>query len=133
MTAQRFAVIISGLNLVLLLLILGGHALPVAADTGVSPVLRGQALEIFDDRGRIRASISVQPPSTVDHRNYPETVLLRLIDPVGGPSVKIAASINGSGLNLSNNHDGGIQILANDTVSQVKITGRDGRVQVIKP
>jgi hypothetical protein len=133
MTTQRLAVALTGLNLVLLLFILGSHARPAAADTGVSPVLRGQALEIVDNQGRVRASISVLPPSTVDHKDYPETVLLRLIDPTGGPIVKLGASINGSGLNLTNRADGGIQMLAQDTVSLVRIVGKDGRVQVIRP
>lgn len=133
MTTQRFAFALTGLNLVLLLLILSSQARLAAADPGKDPVLRGRALEIVDTQGRVRASITIQPPSTVDHRDYPETVLLRLIDPAGGPIVKIGASVNGSGLNLTNRADGGIQMLAQDTVSLVRLVGRDGRVQVIRP
>ena len=36
-------------------------ARPGAAADGVAPVLRGRALEIVDDRGRVRASITVFP------------------------------------------------------------------------
>ena len=50
-------------------------------------VLRGRALEIADDEGRIRASVKVQPASVLpDGTTYPETVLLRLIDSQGRPT-----------------------------------------------
>src|SRR2546423_6788743 len=64
-----------------------------------SSVLRGRALEIVDDRGRIRASITVFPANpkfkSADGKPYPETVLLRLINENGGPNVKLGASENG--------------------------------------
>jgi len=41
----------------------------------VAPVLRGRALQIVDDGGRVRASISVLPAGS----GGAETVLLRLI------------------------------------------------------
>lgn len=49
-------------------------------------VLRGEALEIVDRQGRVRASISIHPPSrTPSGEEYPETVLLRLITEKGPP------------------------------------------------
>ena len=42
----------------------------------VAPMQRGHALEIVDSLGRVRASITVQPPVKVDSKKYPQTVLL---------------------------------------------------------
>jgi hypothetical protein len=36
-------------------------------------------------------------------------------------------------MSLVNERDEGIQLLAQDTVSLVRVTGRDGRVQVLRP
>src|SRR5947209_1324511 len=67
-----------------------------------APVLRGRALEIVDERGKVRAQLQVFPPDP-KHRlpsgdPYPETVLLRLIDPNGRPSVKLATDVRGGGI-----------------------------------
>ena len=68
------------------------------AAQGVAPVLRGRALEIVDDHGRVRASIQVLPASTQnDGQRSPETVLLRLITEKGRPSVKIGSSEESAG------------------------------------
>ncbi len=99
----------------------------------VAPVLRGRALEIVDDQGRIRANIFVAPATTVDGKNYPETVLLRLTDPKNGPVVKLTAAANGSALGLSDDADGGVQLFARDNGSFVKVTDKKGKEQVLKP
>ena len=96
-------------------------------------VLRGRALEIVDTNGRVRASITVEKPVTVDSKSYPETVLLRLSDPKNGPVVKLQAAENGSALWLSDDAEGGVQILAKDAGSLVKVTDKRGREQVLKP
>jgi hypothetical protein len=99
----------------------------------VPAVLRGRALEIVDAQGRVRASISVEPPTTVDARNYPETVLVRLTDPKNGPVVKLTASAEGSALSLSDDSRGGVQVSAKSAGSFVKVVSRDGREEVITP
>ena len=86
MTSQRSAITLTVVNLALLIF-LAAQSKPVGAKD-VAPILRGHALEIVDAAGRIRASITVNPPTTVDSRKYPESVLLRLSDPVGGPRRK---------------------------------------------
>src|SRR2546428_4280367 len=103
MNWQRFAVILSVLNLALLMFVIT-RVQPVAAD-GVIPVLRGRALELVDDHGRVRAEIKVLPADPKvkmpdGTTGYPETVLLRLINSKGGPNVKIGASEDGSGVVL---------------------------------
>jgi hypothetical protein len=57
-------------------------------------VIRGRALEIVDDRGKVRASITIMPedPKVIwKGKPYPETVLLRLITADGRPNVKLGA------------------------------------------
>ena len=103
----------------------------LAAD--VAPILRGRALEIVDERGRVRASISVEQPVTMNGRDFPETVLLRLTDPQKGPLVKLTASAEGSALGMSDNAKGGIQLFARDRGTQLKLMDSNGREQTLKP
>ncbi|HLK17654.1 MAG TPA: hypothetical protein VKT81_01825 [Bryobacteraceae bacterium] len=85
---------------------------------GIAPVLRGHALEIVDDQGRVRASISVFPADPKvkmpdGTTGYPETVLLRLITSQGRPHVKIAATEVGSADSFGGEADPtNVQILA---------------------
>jgi hypothetical protein len=98
-------------------------------------VLRGRALEITDDEGRIRASIKVHPASVLpDGTTYPETVLLRLINSQETPNVKLAATEDGSGLVLSGAaNPTHAQILARGPTVSLKLTNMDGQQQSITP
>src|ERR1700704_4407063 len=99
MKTQRFAVVLTAINLLILL-----FALPRVgqATAQVAPVLRGRSLYVVAGRGKVRAQLTVLPPSTMpDGKKYPETVLLRLIDPNGRPGVKIGGSVEGSGISLA--------------------------------
>jgi hypothetical protein len=109
---HRFHVALTAINLVLLL-ILGGSLWPVSADTA-PPVLRGSALEIVDATGKVRASIGILPAGTDANGAYPETVLLRLIDPAGQPSVKISTTGDASGLSFVGGDDASYVILEAD-------------------
>jgi hypothetical protein len=137
MKNQRLLVVITILNILLLLLSVGQTRAGGAGN--IAPVLRGRALEIVDDRGRVRASITIlpgdphfkMPDGTV---GYPEGVLLRLISPKGRPNVKLGASDRGSGLGLGGEDDPTyVQILAEGSSTSVKLTNKDGREQLIKP
>jgi hypothetical protein len=106
---------------------------------GDTDVLRGRALEIVDERGRVRASITViaaephrqMPDGTT---GYPETVLLRLITSDGRPNVKIGASEQGAGVGLGGKADPTyVQILAQRDSTSLKLTNNDGREHTIKP
>ena len=132
MTSPRLLYSLTGLNLILLVFTLTRSTPTLAADPGTSSILRGQGLEIVDAQGKIRSSITLIPASTVGGKDYPETILFRLIDRAGKPVVKIGASDDGSGMSMVNERDEGIQLLAQDTVSQVRVTGQ-GRVQVLRP
>ena len=135
MKMQRVAVVITSVNLVMLVFVLAAMR-PAIAQT-VAPVLRGRSLEIVDDRGRVRASISVLPAGASAHGDrYPETVLLRLITERGRPSVKISASEEASGLSFagpSNTKDTYIILEAKGTASSLKLRNEDGREQMVKP
>lgn len=59
MKTQRLLIALTVINMVLAMFYL---AQPRAgAAQGIAPVLRGHALEIVDDRGRVRASITLLP------------------------------------------------------------------------
>jgi hypothetical protein len=136
MKTQRLAIVLTVINLVMLMFNLA-HVRPATAEGG-APVLRGRALEIVDDHGKVRAQIIVTPAQLgKDGHRYPEGTLFRLIDPNGRPAVKIGASADGSGISLAGDSErrewSGVQILANGTGSTVKLTNKDGREQLIKP
>jgi hypothetical protein len=133
MKSQRFLFLVTLLNLVLLVGLILERARPAFAQQGAMPMLRGSGLEIVDARGRLRAMIAVLPSSTVDSKRYPETVLLRLIDPQSGPVVKIGAASNGGAIGLTDGADRGVQVFAHDTGSFVRIVDRAGRERVIRP
>src|SRR5262249_28406883 len=111
---------------------------PAAAE-GVAPVLRGRALEIVDDKGKVRASITIYPadPSVKmpdGTTGYPETVLLRLINSKGRPNVKIEATEVGAGVALGGDSDPTYPMLiARGASTSLKLTNKDGRQQMIKP
>jgi len=105
----------------------------------VAPVLRGRALEIVDDRGRVRASIKVLPADPAvkmpdGSKGYPETVLFRMITSRGRPTVKLAATEDGSVMFLGGESDPTyVQILARGASTSLKLVNKEGREQVIKP
>jgi hypothetical protein len=93
-------------------------------------VLRGSGLQIVDGEGRVRASLGVLPASSTES----ETVLLRLIDPNGQPSVKIATSDTASGISLVGGDDlSYLQLRADGPQSSLKIGEPGNRQRVVTP
>jgi hypothetical protein len=143
MKTQRLLIALTVLNLGLLVFLLtqvevrflGFRFLGSAEVHAAGSVLRGRALEITDDEGRIRASIKVHPASVLpDGTTYPETVLLRLINSQGTPNVKLAATEDGSGLVLSGEaNPTHVQILARGPTVSLKLANKDGQQQSITP
>jgi hypothetical protein len=109
---------------------------PVNAQ-GAPVVLRGRGLEIVDDQGRVRASISVMPAGkSAAGDAYPETVLLRLITERGRPSVKISATEAASGLSFAGptgTKDTYLILEAKGNTSSLRLRNEDGREQIVKP
>jgi hypothetical protein len=137
MKTQRLLIVLTVVNMAMLAL---SFARTDAAGTQtVAPVLRGRALEIVDEGGRVRASITVFP---ADPRvrmpdgttGYPETVLLRLISSEGRPNVKIAAKENGAAMSLGGESDPThVLVVAEGGSTSMKFTNKDGGEQLIKP
>jgi hypothetical protein len=103
----------------------------------VAPVLRGRALEIVDDHGRVRAEIKVLPAEPTfkmpdGTTGYPEVVQLRLISSQRSPHVKLVTAEDGAGLVLGG-PKGYTQLLSRPAGPFIKIVTKDGREQTIKP
>ena|SRR5690242_21822004 len=142
MIRQRLTLVLTVMNLVLLVTLLLSQirctsargAAPATTAAAAADVLRGRALEIVDEQGRLRACIKVLPPVTMDGKRYPETVLLRLIDPNGRPEVKLGASVEGAGLGLGGESDPTyVVIKAEGAETSLKLTNKDGKERVVKP
>ena len=107
---------------------------PATAE-GVAPVLRCRTLEMIDDHGRLRAQLLVTPAVTMNGKRYDESSLFRLIDVNGRPAVKIGAGVSGTGMSMAGDSErrdwSGVQILAEGKGAVVKLTNRNGKVQVI--
>src|SRR5262245_42154090 len=137
MKTQRFAIALLLINLVLLTFqITRGYR--AEAQPSVAPVLRGQALEIVDSHGRVRASLKMQSAEqTANPSNgkpSSESVIFRLIDPNGRPAVKLGASEQNAGLALIGESDSSYVVLkAEGADSSLKLTSKNGREQIIKP
>jgi hypothetical protein len=135
MKTQRLLVVLTLVNLGLLVFTLA--LIRPAVTGGDSPVLRGRALEIVDDRGRVRASISVLPAGTQQNgETSAETVLLRLITERGRPSVKVGASEQAAGVSLAgptNTKDTYVILEAKGTTSSLRLRNESGREQIVEP
>lgn len=138
MKGERIVTGLTAVNLVILVCT-ALRATPAIAANDVTPVLRGRALEIVDDAGRVRAMIGIFPadPSVKmpdGTRGYPETVLLRLIDSHGGPNVKIAATDDGAGISLTGSAQPTyIQLMSRGASTSLTLVNKDGKQQRIAP
>ena len=134
MKAHRATVALVIVNLVLLTVQLA-HAGPTSPDS-IVPVLRGRALELVDERGRVRAEIKVLPAQPGVRMpdgtmGMPETVQLRLISSSGSPHVKLVAPEDGSALVLGGERGAYVQIRSRGMEPVMKIHHSDGRESVI--
>jgi hypothetical protein len=134
MKLSRLLVVLTAVNLAILLFA-AVRVLPQIDE--VAPVLRGRALQIVDEQGHVRASISVMPAQAQPNgETYPETVLLRLITERGRPSVKISASEETAGATFVGPTDTTntyTTLQAKRTASSLKLKDEDGGETLIKP
>jgi len=102
---NRIAAVPIVINLVLLVLVFSPlrSAFAQPSTEGIPAVLRGHALEIVDDRGRVRAQIIITQPTTVGGVSYPEGTLY------------------------------GIQILSQNGESVIRVVDKAGKETLIKP
>ena len=130
MRMQRVALALTVVNLGLLIVLLA-QVSPLNAQEA-APVLRGRALEIVDETGRVRASLSVLPASTQSS----ETVLLRLITEQGRPSVKIGVSEGSSGMSIAGptgTSNTWITVTADGSRSKMVMKNEDGGEEIVQP
>ena len=136
MKSTRFLLALTAINFFLLVALLA-QSLGLARAESEPSILRGRGLQIVDDQGRVRASISVLPAGpSQDGIVQGETVLLRLITERGRPSVKIGASEQVSGLSVagpSGTKDTYAVLQARDETSVLRLRSENGKEQVVKP
>ena len=137
MKTERLLILLTAVNAGLFAYQMVRPRSSTAATTDVQTVIRGRALEIVDDRGRVRASLSVlpeDPKHMLKGEPYPETVLLRLMSPDGRPNVKLGASKRGAALLIGGESDPTyVQVLAEGGESTVKLIDKNGTERMIKP
>ena len=101
---QRFLMAISALNVACSAVLVSQLAHGNASRAEVSDVVRTRHLEVVDAGGHVRASITVHPANPDVHMpdgtTQEDSVVLRLVNPDGGPGVKLASSQHHVGLAL---------------------------------
>ena len=136
MKNARALIALTVINLAILLATLMQQIRPAFAE-GAAPVLRGSGLEIVDQQGRVRASITIMPEGKSQNGDaYPETVLLRLITERGRPAVKISTSEESSGVMVAgptSTRDTYVILQSKGEVSSLKLRSESGKEQVLKP
>jgi hypothetical protein len=135
MKSQYFLVALTVANAGLLIFSLA-HPHGTAAQNDMQ-VIRGRALEIVDEHGRVRAEIKVSPAQPAlrmpdGTTGYPEAVLLRLFTSTGRPNAKLVTTEDGSGLVLGG-EKGYTQLLSRGEDPFIKIVTKEGRERAIKP
>jgi hypothetical protein len=121
---ERLPVALAVINLMLLMAVLVRGETVGAQD--VAPVLRARMFELVDGRGTVRASFRVE--------SEPDAAVLRLMDETGTIRVKLGAHAAGSGLVLVDDRtELGVQMLAQESGTFVKLVSREGREEVVRP
>ena len=120
MNGTRVALGVTAINLALFL-----TAFAQRPEGSTDRVLRGSALELVDQQGRIRGRLSIEPQGEV---------VFRLFDQRGTIRVKLGAGADGSGLLLANDAtEPGVHLLATASGSSVRVVNKNGRERLISP
>src|SRR5262245_54112672 len=100
----RFTIGLTVLNALLLLATVAVHARSALANPqGVPSVLRAHAIEVVDQAGVVRFGVEIAGPTTVNGKQYPDRVLLRIASPGAGPGIKLVSSAGGTTLGIMHN------------------------------
>jgi len=122
MKTHRFMIALTVINLVILIVALV-QTRSTAVET-VSSVLRARAIELVDERGKVRAQLNVESN---------EEVVFRMRDAKGTIRVKLGANEDGSGLVLMDDRtEPTLQVRANRAGPSVKLIDKNGQEQVIR-
>jgi hypothetical protein len=91
----------------------------------VTPVLRANLIELVDEKGNKRASLTAYPDG--------ETVF-RIMDGKGEIRVKLGGGIEGSGLVLLDDATNpGVHVLSKNNGVSLTLSDKTGKQQIIKP
>jgi hypothetical protein len=124
MNTNRFALALTVINLILLLVVIAQSRM--IANQTIPEVLRVRAFELVDENGRIRAQLNIDETNS--------EVIFRLRDEKETIRVKLGASEEGSGLLLINDRtEPGVHLLAKQDDTSLTLTDQSGAEQVIKP
>jgi hypothetical protein len=102
-------------------------------------ILRGTGMQIVDQRGKPRATIELLPANPTAKMpdgsvGTTETVILRLIDSHGRPSVKIATADDGAGMSLTGAKGPAyMNVVVKDAGPVMKLVSDRGRENVLTP
>jgi len=122
MKTHRFMIALTVINLVILIVALV-QTRSIAVQT-VPSVLRARAIELVDERGKVRAQLNVESN---------EEVVFRMRDAKGTIRVKLGANEDGSGLVLMDDRtEPTVQIRANRAGPSVKLIDKNGQERVIR-
>lgn len=123
MRMRRLVVTLTVLNTGLLLLT-AAQGVSTYAQTSTR-VLRGEAIELVDRDGQVRAAMTVESNGEA---------VFRLRDAKGTIRVKLGASEDGSALLLlDGSTEPGVHVLSRRTGTTITMKGPDGRMHEIKP
>ncbi|CAN5332018.1 hypothetical protein BH11PSE2_BH11PSE2_22130 [soil metagenome] len=137
MKTQSLLVALTVVNAVMMTAILVRPQPSVAESS--NQILRGRGLQIVDEQGRVRASITHFPadPNVKmpdGSKGYPETMLFRLIDSAGRPSIKIEASDDGGGLSMTEAKGNAyMNVIVKKGSPTMKLVSGAGRENVVTP
>jgi len=122
MKYQRIAIVFSILNLLLLFFLLA--QVPSSAQQDITPVVRTRALELVDERGKMRAQLNMESTGEV---------VFRLRDANGTIRTKFSADEEGSSLSMMDDRtQATVQVRATKAGASIILIDRDGNKQVIK-
>lgn len=123
MQSQRVVVTLILLNVGLVLLVAARGSSTYAQSP--DRVLRGEAIELVDRTGQVRAALTVESNGEA---------VFRLRDAKGTIRVKLGASEDGSALLLLDGKtDPGLHVLSRQTGTTLTMKGPDGQMHEIKP
>ena len=122
MKISKIIILLTTVNFLLLLFLFNETG---TATVQEEMILRGEGMELTDMNGKVRTKITFEKDGEA---------VLRLFDGNGNIRVKIGASAKGSGIVLLNDStEFGVQILAEDTGTIIKLADTDGKEKIIKP
>ena len=97
MNFKRLGIVLTAVNfgLLVVLLVASVRIWPTLAAQNVAPMLRGRALQIVDEHGRVRASISVLPTSAQKNGEMSRETVLQGGQPMGTLTINTFLTLDG--------------------------------------